>query len=82
MTKGDTTSTQIKQMYYVVDPKQLPALARRILEGTLPLAVTWGTDHRRIKTRRAEVKRDPYGRPFIEVEGEIGARLEATERGP
>lgn len=76
MAKGDT-STQIKQMYFTVDPKELPTLAQRILEGTLPLVVTWGTDHRRIKPSRAEVKRDAYGRPFIEVEGEVGARLEA-----
>ncbi len=71
-------STQIKRLYYVVEPKELPALAQRILEGTLPVVVTWGVDHRRINPRRAEVKRDLCGRPFIEVEGEIGDPLEAT----
>lgn len=73
------THIQIKHMYYVADPKELPNIAQRILEGAIPLVVTWGTDHRRILPKRAEVKRDQYGRPFIEVEGEIGARLESTE---
>jgi hypothetical protein len=73
-------STQTKQMYFVVDPKGLPALAQRILEGTLPVVVTWGTDHRRIKPSRADVKRDLYGRAFIEVEGEIEAPSEAAEQ--
>jgi len=61
----------VKQMYFAVDAKDLPALAQRILEGTLPVVVTWGSDQRRIRPTRAEVKRDPYGRSYIEVEGEV-----------
>ena len=65
------TETLTKQMYFAVDAKDLPALAQRILDGTLPVVVTWGSDERRIKPSRADVKRDPYGRSYIEVEGEV-----------
>jgi hypothetical protein len=61
----------VKQMYFTVDAKDLPALAQRILEGAIPVVVAWGSDHRRIRPRRAEVKRDPYGRSYIEVEGDV-----------
>jgi len=36
--------------------------------------VTWGSDQRRIRPTRAEVKRDPYGRSYIEVEGVLQAQ--------
>ena len=65
------TEIRVKRLYFVVDPKDLPDLARRILDGTLPIVVEWSYDQRRIKPTRAEVKRDPYGRAFIEVEGEV-----------
>ena len=65
------TETLVKQMYFAVDAKELPALAQRILDGALPVVVTWGSDQRRIRPTRAEVKRDPYGHPYIEVEGEV-----------
>ena len=63
--------TLTKQMYFTVDAKDLPALAQRILDGALPVVVTWGSDERRIRPTRAEVKRDPYGRSYIEVEGQV-----------
>ena len=69
------TETLTKQMYFAVDAKDLPALAQRILDGALPVVVTWGSDQRRIKPSRAEVKRDPYGRSYIEVEGEVKRAL-------
>ena len=64
----------LKQMYFAVDAKDLPALAHRILEGSIPVVVTWGSDQRRIRPTRAEVKRDPYGRSYIEVEGVVEAQ--------
>jgi hypothetical protein len=65
------TETLMKQMYFTVDAKDLPALAQRILDGAIPVVVTWGSDERRVQPTRAEVKRDPYGRSYIEVEGEV-----------
>ena len=65
------TETLVKQMYFAVDGKDLPALAQRILDGALPVVVTWGSDQRRIRPTRADVKRDPYGRSYIEVEGQV-----------
>jgi hypothetical protein len=70
------TETLVKQMYFAVEAKDLPALAQRILDGGIPVVVTWGSDQRRIKPTRAEVKRDPYGKSYIEVEGQVeGAHL-------
>ena len=66
------TETLVKQMYFAVDAKDLPALAQRILDGGIPVVVTWGSDQRRIRPTRADVKRDPSGRSYIEVEGEVG----------
>jgi len=63
--------TLIKQLYFAVEAKDLPAFAQRILDGEIPVVVTWGSDQRRIKPTRAEVKRDPYGKSYIEVEGEV-----------
>jgi hypothetical protein len=63
--------TLTKQMYFAVDAKDLPSLAQRILDGGIPVVVTWGSDQRRIRPSRADVKRDPYGRSYIEVEGEV-----------
>ena len=68
------TEAIMKQMYFAVDAKDLPALAQRILDGALPVVVTWGSDERRIRPTRAEVKRDPYGRSYIEVEGVLQAQ--------
>jgi hypothetical protein len=65
------TETLVKHMYFAVDAKDLPALAQRILDGGIPVVVTWGSDERRIRPTRAEVKRDSYGRSYIEVEGEV-----------
>ena len=65
------TELVTKQMYFAVDAKDLPALAQRILDGGIPVVVTWGSDQRRIRPTRAEVKRDPYGRSYIEVEGAV-----------
>jgi hypothetical protein len=65
------TETLVKHMYFAVDAKDLPALAQRILDGALPVVVTWGSDERRIRPARAEVKRDPYGKSYIEVEGQV-----------
>ncbi len=65
------TETLTKQMYFAVDAKDLPALAQRILDGAIPVVVTWGSDERHVRPSRAEVKRDPYGRSYIEVEGEV-----------
>ncbi|HJX61241.1 MAG TPA: hypothetical protein VJ578_01610 [Dehalococcoidia bacterium] len=65
------TETLTKQMYFAVDAKDLPGLAQRILDGGIPVVVTWGSDQRRIKPARADVKRDPYGRSYIEVEGQV-----------
>jgi len=65
------TGTLVKQMYFAVDAKDLSALAQRILDGALPVVVTWGSDQRRIRPSRAEVKRDPYGKSYIEVEGQV-----------
>jgi hypothetical protein len=58
-------------MYFAVDAKDLPALAQRILDGAIPVVVTWGSDQRRIRPTRADVKRDPYGKSYIEVEGQV-----------
>jgi hypothetical protein len=68
------TETLVKQMYFAVEAKDLPALAQRILDGGIPVVVTWGSDQRRIKPTRAEVKRDPYGKSYIEVEGVVQAQ--------
>ena len=65
------TETVVKQMYFAVEAKDLPSLAQRILDGGIPVVVTWGSDQRRIKPTRAEVKRDPYGHSYIEVEGQV-----------
>jgi hypothetical protein len=65
------TEILTKQMYFALDAKDLPALAQRILDGGIPVVVTWGSDQRRIKPTRADVKRDPYGRSYIEVEGQV-----------
>ena len=65
------TETLVKQMYFAVDAKDLPALAQRILDGGIPVVVTWGSDQRRIRPARADVKRDPYGKSYIEVEGQV-----------
>jgi hypothetical protein len=65
------TETLTKQMYFAVDAKDLPALAQRILDGGIPVVVTWGSDQRRIRPTRADVKRDPYGKSYIEVEGQV-----------
>jgi hypothetical protein len=67
----EETETLVKQMYFAVEAKDLPSLAQRILDGALPVVVTWGSDQRRIKPTRAEVKRDPYGKSYIEVEGRV-----------
>jgi hypothetical protein len=63
--------TLTKQMYFAVDAKDLPALAQRILDGALPVVVAWGSDQRRVRPTRAEVKRDSYGKSYVEVEGEV-----------
>jgi hypothetical protein len=65
------TETLVKQMYFAVDAKDLPALAQRILDGGIPVVVTWGSDQRRVQPTRADVKRDPYGKSYIEVEGQV-----------
>ena len=65
------TETLVKQMYFAVEAKDLPAFAQRILDGGIPVVVTWGSDQRHIKPTRAEVKRDPYGKSYIEVEGQV-----------
>ena len=49
------TEIRVKRLYFVVDPKDLPDLVRRILDGTLPIVVEWSYDQRRIKPTRAEV---------------------------
>ena len=65
------TETLVKQMYFAVEAKDLPAFAQRILDGGIPVVVTWGSDQRRIRPTRAEVKRDPHGKSYIEVEGQV-----------